>query len=225
MPMKYDDIVVIVPAYNAESTIRELINEIIRNGFDREDIVIINDGSRDHTAQIAREQKVILCAHEKNLGKGMALRSGIDRARSMNKKKVITMDADGQHDPEEIKVFMAHKNDYDLIIGQRIDRMNMPVLRRLVNRTTSLVVSLLCGHFIPDVQCGFRMIDLQIFNRIKLVTANYQTESELVIKAVRQGFRVGTVSVATRYNNEKSYIRPFVDTVRFVKMAVRSLWV
>ena len=223
--MKFNDFAVIIPAYNAGDTLRELIDQLSKIGFERKDIVIINDGSRDRTRQIAIEEKVTLYEHEENMGKGMALRSGIKIARGMNKKRIITLDADGQHDPDEIDRFMAHIDEYDLIIGERADRLNMPVLRRLVNRTTSLVVSLLSGKHIPDVQCGFRMIALHLFKYLTLRTRNYQTESELIIKAVRKGLRIGSVSVSTHYKNEKSHIKPFIDTIRFVIMAMRFLWV
>ncbi len=223
--MKYDDIAVIIPAYNAESTIRELIDELIVIGIKKEDIVIVNDGSSDRTAQIAREKNVILCSHERNKGKGTALRSGIAVVQNMNKRKILTIDADGQHDPHEIKIFVEHMDKNDVLIGERTKRTNMPGLRRLVNRTTSLVVSLLSGQYVPDAQCGFRMIDLQIFTRIRLATGHYETESEFVIKAARQGYRIGSVRVSTLYRNEKSYIQPLIDTLRFIKMAMRSLWV
>ncbi len=222
--MRDDEIAVIIPAYNAEGTIRDLIRQLVEVGFERRDIVVVNDGSLDLTGSIARGEEVTVCDHEGNLGKGMALRNGIERARRMNKRRVVTIDADGQHNPREIKAFMIKKNDYDLIVGQRVDRINMPGLRKLVNRTTSLIVSLLSGQRIPDAQCGFRMIDIRIFDRIELVTANYQTESELVVKAARRGFRIGSVGITTRYDNEKSYIRPFLDTIRFIGMAVRFLW-
>jgi hypothetical protein len=82
----------------------------------------------------------------------------------------------------------------------------------------------LSGIRTTDVQCGFRYLDLKIFDKVDLKTNNYQTESEMVIKAARHNYRVGFVPVTTIYGDEKSYINPLIDTARFVKMAVRFLW-
>jgi len=159
------------------------------------------------------------------MGKGMALRHGFDMARTKNLKKIFTLDADGQHWVMEIDNFLKVANDYDLIIGTRSYKLTrMPFLRKLVNRTTSLVASLLSKKYIPDVQCGFRYIDLKIFKRIKLETKNFQTESELVIKVVKMGYRVGFVPITTIYRAERSYINPLIDTIRFITLTGRFLW-
>jgi hypothetical protein len=100
----------------------------------------------------------------------------------------------------------------------------MPFLRRLVNRTTSLVISLFADAYVPDVQCGFRYVSLGMLDHITLRTNHYQTESEMIFKAVRTGYRIGFFPVATVYGSETSYIRPFIDTVRFICMAAGFLW-
>ncbi len=215
-----------IPAYNAERSIRRIIEELIAAGFERSNIILVDDGSKDRTATIGRELKVNVLVNEKNMGKGFSLNRGFQEAKSKGFKKVFTLDADGQHRVADIKKFLKIKDRYDLIIGMRLQNSpDMPFIRWLVNRVTSLVISLLSKKYIPDVQSGFRLLDLKIFNRITLKTKNFQTESELVYKAVKNGYRVGFVPIITLYDSEKSYIMPVIDTIRFINMAIRFLWV
>lgn len=215
---------VVIPAFNAGKTIGDLIRELIIYGFRKDNIIVVDDGSKDNTNEIVTNFGLKVVNHRKNKGKGAALKDGFYTAKTKNLKEVFTLDADGQHKVSEIRRFIGLKGSYDLIIGVRDDLLRMPLLRRLVNRTTSLVVSLITKKYVPDVQCGFRYVNLEMFDIIKLKTNNYETESEMVIKAIRNKYRLGFVQITTVYNKEKSYIDPFVDTIRFIKMALESLW-
>ncbi|UCG29569.1 MAG: glycosyltransferase family 2 protein [candidate division WOR-3 bacterium] len=215
----------VIPAYNAEKTIVSVIDDLVDYGFRRDNVIVVNDGSSDRTGEIVNRQGVILLNHEKNLGKGAALRNGFENARKRNIKKVVVVDADAQHRVSEIDAFMELNGRHDVIIGARKDiTKSMPLDRLLTNRTVNLVVSLLSGVRTTDVQCGFRYVDLKIFDEIELKTNRYQIESEMVIKAARKKFKIGFVPVSTIYGSEKSHINPLVDTVRFINMAVRFLW-
>ena len=223
--MDLREIGVVIPAYNAEKTIAGVIEEIIKYGFENDNIIVVNDGSADRTEDEVKKQGVTLIGHEENMGKGAALRDGFAVAGQKKLKKVFVIDADGQHDVSEVARFLKLNGHYDIIIGKRKDILSaMPLDRLLTNRTVNLVVSLLSGVRTTDVQCGFRYIDLKIFDKVQLKTNNYQTESEMMIKAVRQNYTVGFVPITTIYGNEKSYINPLVDTIRFISMAVRFLW-
>ena len=223
--MDLREIGVVIPAYNAGKTICLLLEDLTDHGFDKENIIVVDDGSRDNTTKIVREYGVNVIRYEKNTGKGWALRLGFNEARARYFKKVFTLDADGQHRISEMNRFLQFKNHYDLIIGtRRINLTQMPPLRYMVNRTTSLVISLFSKKYVPDVQSGYRLIDLKVFEKIKLVTNNFQTESELDFKTARNGFNIGFVPITALYNSEKSYISPIIDTLRFIGMAVRFLW-
>ncbi|MBN2621620.1 glycosyltransferase family 2 protein [candidate division WOR-3 bacterium] len=215
---------VVVPAYNAEATIRDVVDALCSIGFAKDHIIVVNDGSRDRTEDVVRTCGVVSLSHVHNVGKGAALKTGFDYARKHSFTGVITLDADKQHSVQDILVFLKHRNECDIVLGTRYDMRAMPWLRRLVNRTTSLVISILARSYVPDVQCGLRYIATRVLEHIELRTNRYQTESELVCKALRRGFPVGFVPVTTAYNKERSYINPFVDTVRFIFMAVRFLW-
>jgi glycosyltransferase involved in cell wall biosynthesis len=219
------EIGVVIPAYNAETTIAGIIGELIRFGFEKDSIIVVNDGSTDRTGETVKIHGVTLVNHEKNMGKGAAMRDGFGAAAEMHLKKVIIIDADAQHQVSEAAEFLKLNGRYDIVIGERTDVLSiMPLDRMLTNRTVNLVVSLLCGVRTTDVQCGFRYVDLKIFDEVSLATNNYQTESEMVIKAARRGYKVGFVPITTIYGKQKSYINPLVDTIRFINMAVRSLW-
>jgi glycosyltransferase involved in cell wall biosynthesis len=223
--MVMDDIGVVIPAYNVAKTIGNLIEELIDYGFNRENIIVVDDGSKDGTNKVVSDLRVCGVRHPQNMGKGFTLRHGFNIARKKNLKKILTLDADGQHRTAEVKNFMKLVDNCDLIIGtRRYELAQMPFLRKIVNRTVSLVVSLLSKKYIPDAQCGFRYLDLKIFDKVKLETKNFQVESEMVVKAIQNRYRVGFVPVTTLYNSEKSYINPVVDTIRFINMAVRFLW-
>jgi glycosyltransferase involved in cell wall biosynthesis len=215
---------VVIPAYNAEKTIGHLIRELIDHGFLRDNIVVVNDGSKDKTLEVANSTGVRVVHHERNRGKGAALRQGFEVARQKHFNRVVTLDADGQHRVSEIDSLLRDKNYYDIIIGVRQNNATMPLLRRGVNRIVSLIVSLLTRQCVCDVQSGFRCINMNIFDRITLKTNNYQTESELVVKALRHGYTIGFVPISTVYDTEKSYINPVVDTARFLRMVVELLW-
>ena len=222
--MELDDIGVVIPAYNVEKTISPLVRQIEDFGFRKENIIVVDDGSTDGTAVRVQQSGATVVRHDTNKGKGAALKTGFSVARARKLSGVVTLDADGQHRVSEIARFLEKKADYDMIIGYRHAVQRMPAIRKLTNKTTSLVVSLLSRQYVPDAQCGFRYIDLKIFNNVVLKTDNYQTESEAVVKSIRYKFRIGSVPISTVYDNEQSHIRPFIDTVRFINMAVRFFW-
>jgi glycosyltransferase involved in cell wall biosynthesis len=216
---------IVIPAYNAEKTVGTLVRELVEYGFKKENVLVVDDGSLDRTAETAARAGAEVIKNSKNMGKGFALRRGFERAEEKRLDRVITLDADGQHQVSEITGFLKNGRDYDLLIGKRVfEHERMPLLRDLVNRTTSLVISLLGRDYVPDVQSGYRLVDLKVLRKFRLTTNNFQTEAELVCKAARSGFRIGSVPITAVYDGERSYIRPMIDTIRFVNMAVRFLW-
>ncbi|MGQ9534250.1 MAG: glycosyltransferase family 2 protein [bacterium] len=223
--MQMNGLGVVIPAYNAEKTIGNIVKELIDFGFEAKKIIVIDDGSQDKTSIVVSKYGTEVIRNNRNMGKGAALNKGFDKAIAMGLKRVITLDADGQHQVKDTKNFIRVAEHYDLVIGMRLKNSpDMPFLRRIVNRITSLVISILSNNYIPDVQSGFRLINLEIFKKIVLKTKNFQTESELVFRAIKYHYSVGYVPITTLYNSERSYIKPFIDTLRFINMAVKFLW-
>ncbi len=223
--MLVNSIGVVIPAYNAEKTIGTIIEQLINYGFKPKNIIVVDDGSKDNTYSIAMHYDIELIRNHNNMGKGAALDNGFNKAMSLGLKKVFTLDADGQHQVSDFKNFISAGENFDIVIGKRLENSpEMPFIRRIVNRVTSLVISLLGNCYIPDVQSGYRLINLGIFKKVRLKTRHFQTESELVLKAIKNKYRIAFVPITTAYNSERSYIMPLIDTIRFINMAIRFLW-
>jgi len=226
-------VAIVIPAYNEEENIGALLDALERCDLEwnkeevrPQDVIVVDDGSTDKTGEIA-SRKAILLKHEHNLGKGYAHRTGFKYAVANGYDYVITIDGDNQHNPEEIPIFIKEitKNERDIIIGTRkFSLNNMPLIRVLTNILTSFVVSLLSHKRVKDSQSGYRAISTKVLQEINLATGNFQTESELLIKAARIGYRIGSVPICTIYSEEKSKINPFIDTVRFIILSFKGIW-
>jgi glycosyltransferase involved in cell wall biosynthesis len=216
---------VIIPAYSAAGTLNLLLARLLAFA-PKHDIIVIDDGSSDGTAEAAKLSGVEFIIHPYNKGKGAALRSGFELALRKGYEAVITIDADGQHDPAFIPNFidLIDTGHWDIIVGSRKnDFGKMSFARYLSNSITTTVVSILAGQRIQDSQSGYRIIRASVLKSVKLDTTRYQMESELLIKAGRQGFKIGHLDI-TNIPGGPSHISHFKDTMRFVKMAVQTLW-
>jgi glycosyltransferase involved in cell wall biosynthesis len=218
-------IAVIIPAYNAGTTITELIERTSRF-VGREDIVVIDDGSCDQTLKMAGRTGAVILRHETNKGKGEALKTGFAYVRNRDYQAVITLDADLQHDPESIRGFIRKvNNSTGIIIGTRKrNPKTMPFARWLSNNLTSAIVSVLAGQTIRDSQSGYRLISTRVLRAVRLDSKRYDLESEILIKARRKGFEIAQAPIATIYAGGGSSIKPLVDTFRFIRLMWRSFW-
>lgn len=217
-------ICVVIPAYNEEKRIEALVRRI----NDRDlDVMIVDDGSRDNTAELARRAGAITLRHERNRGKGAALVTGFKEALSRGYDAVITMDGDGQHLVEDIPHFISAyaRDNADMFVGDRMHNPhNMPRVRLYTNTFMSWLVSLLARQSIHDTQCGFRLLRRAVLENLNLVTTNYEIESEMLIKAARLGYRIGSVRINSVYQGQKSSIHPFLDTLRFIRYLLVELF-
>jgi glycosyltransferase involved in cell wall biosynthesis len=215
---------VIIPTYNEAKKIGKLVTEIRQQGLG---IVVIDDGSRDNTSEIARNNGATVLRNDINQGKGASLIMGFNYALSNGYDAVITMDGDGQHLPEDIPFFMrlAKYSESGILIGNRMQKTKtMPTIRFLTNKFMSWLLSCLAKQDIPDTQCGFRLIKKEVLEKVALATSKYETESEILIKSSRLGFKIESVPIKTIYGAEKSQINPFIDTLRFIRLMLRELW-
>ena len=214
---------VLIPSYNEARTIGGIVKDVIGLGLKA---YVIDDGSSDDTAAIARKAGAVVVKHETNKGKGASLREGFKHVLKGKFEAAIIIDGDAQHEVISIPDFIkkAQDGNTDLVIGNRmLDTKGMPFIRRATNRFMSWIVSRICGQKIPDTQCGYRLIKRKVLEAVELKSSNFEIESELIIKACRKGFRVGSVPIKTIYNDEKSKINPIVDTLRFMVFMVK-LW-
>ena len=162
---------------------------------------------------------------EKNMGKGEALKVGFRYALEHNCDWVVTMDGDGQHDPDDLVNFLPLVGNYDLLLGNRMeDSASVPLLRRAANLCSSRIVSALCGQRIFDSQTGFRSYKATFLRQVSLDASNYDLETEVIIKAARQGFRIGHCRIKTIYGGEVSRYKNVRDSLRFLRVVMKSLW-
>lgn len=215
---------VIIPAYNENKGISGVVKKIRLLGLDA---VVIDDGSTDSTADIAQSEGAIVLRNLTNLGKGAALRRGFDYALKAGYDAVVTMDGDGQHNPETVRQFLEVENkvDADIVVGNRMrNTENMPLLRIATNRFMSWLISCKTGQHIPDTQCGFRLIRASLLKNITLLSSRYDMESEILIIAAKKGYKIESLPIETIYHGSKSQIHPVLDTLRFIRTYFRLLW-
>jgi len=217
----HDDIAVVIPAYNAGARLEPVLLKLLAL-IPQRNVIVVDDGSTDQTHAVAVASGVEVITHPQNCGKGAALKTGFAHAMTRPQvQAVITLDADGQHDPKHLPEFIRawHASPVDLLIGCRTLRWPaMPFFRVLSNRLTSALVSRRLGRRIPDSQSGYRLHSRRLLEQIKLAAGGYETESELLLKAVRAQMQLGFIPIATIYSGETSHIRGRRDTWRFIKM-------
>ncbi len=207
----------LLPAYNESRTIGQIIQEA--SEFIGE-IVVIDDGSSDETAGIASASGIVCL--------GNALKKGFAYVVEHGYELVFTMDSDGQHAPADIPRFLEHFHSThpDILIGARDTenlQTSMPFHRRVNNRFVPYVGSRLCGQWVPDFQSGYRLIHTNVLRHVHLETARYETESELVIKAGKLGFRIESLPIQTHYGGEVSHIKLLREMWLFTRLLIRSL--
>jgi len=215
---------IIIPAYNAETTLPQLINKI-NEIVQSIQIIVINDGSYDSTGKIAN---VLVVNHNRNQGKGEAIKTGFRTASDKGYTYAIFLDADLQHDPTKIPDFIKTQceTNADLVVGKRdFNLKNMPFFRYLSNTWTSGLITIRTGRKISDSQCGFRLVKLDSVNINDFVYTGFQFESEFVIKYLLNDKIVAEVEIPTIYASEKSSINHIPDTLKFIKLYFNSfLW-
>lgn len=210
-------ILVVVPAHNESATIKDVVSRLVKHNLP---VLVVDDGSTDHTGREARQPGAEVIVNPKNSGKGATLLKGFRYALDKGFDAVITMDADGQHLPEDIPSFIqaAHTQRSGIIIGNRMkDTRTMPFVRILTNKFMSWILSMLTQQPIPDTQCGFRLIKREVLEGINLSTRKFELESEILLEAAYAGFSIHSVSIQTIYVHDRSHIRPFRDSFRFIK--------
>lgn len=214
------NIAVIIPAHNEAKAIGPLVSCVRGLGYD---VIVVDDGSLDGTGAVAACAGAVVLRTGQKSGKGNTLRLGFDHALKKGYAAVVAMDGDGQHAPSDIHLFVAcfQKTGAPLVNGNRMrDPGGMPFVRRMTNAFMSRVISLICGQQIKDTQCGFRLVSAEVLKSVTLECSDFEIETELLVKAARQGFKIASIDIQSIYRDEKSKIRPLRDTLRFIRYII-----
>ncbi len=216
-----------IPAYDAQGSVGQVAGKAI--GYLPE-VLVINDGSSDDTAAEASGAGAKVISHPQNMGKGAALKTGFDYALENGYDAVLTLDADGQHDPDEIpKLLAAASPDVGIVIGARLsEKDKIPPARYWANMVGVKCISWRARNRLLDSQSGFRIYSAELLRVMKVRANGFEAESEMLMRAGRMGFTIKSVPVRTIYNEEalrKSHFRTVPDTYHICIMFLRSfLW-
>lgn len=207
----------VVPCLNEQAAVGPLVSELRQH---LEHVLVVDDGSTDRTAEIAREAGGQVLRHDHTQGKGAALRGGWTEASRRGFAWALSLDGDGQHSPQDILQFFkcADQTGAALVVGNRMnDPAAMPWLRRRVNLWMSRRISKLAGVILPDTQCGFRLMRLDAWSALTVSAEHFEIESDVLVAFLAAGHRVEFVPIQTIYKSEHSKIHLLSDTVRWFK--------
>ncbi len=209
-------VLALIPAYNEAAHIGEVVTGVQAHL----PVLVVDDGSTDDTATRAEEAGADVLRQVPNQGKGIALRVGFHWALDEGYTAVLTLDADGQHDPAEIPKFLHvyATRHTDLIIGAR-DFRHMPLIRRLSNTVGRWTFSWAMGQPIRDNQSGYRLISRRLLEALLTSSeTGFEFEVEMIVICIQQSFSLDWVPIRTIYAGEGSHIQPWHHTVNFLRM-------
>ncbi|AFK23044.1 glycosyltransferase family 2 protein [Pyrococcus sp. ST04] len=193
---------IVMPAYNEEKTIGQVLDSLL-TVFPKENIIVVNDGSKDNTEKIAREKGVHVLTHLINRGLGGALGTGITYALILGAQIIVTFDADGQHLLEDaLKVIKpVVEGKADLAIGSRFkgDISGMPLTKRIGNIGLNVITALFAKKYITDTQSGLRAFSRECAKKIKITCDRYAVSSEIIIEASRNKCKVTEIPIKAIY--------------------------
>lgn len=212
--------VAIIPAYNEERNIADVITST-KNYVDS--IVVVDDGSADLTSEVANSSGAdLVLRHIVNMGKGLAMNTGIEAASKIGADVVVFIDADGQHNPSDITCLVKKlkENDYDLVTGVRSFNKDMPLVFRFGNKFLVGAFNFLFGTKISDLSNGYRAIKMNSHHSLKWNSSGYAVETEMLANAARNKLRIGELPIETRYLDEYKGTTVFDGIKIFLNMLV-----
>jgi glycosyltransferase involved in cell wall biosynthesis len=229
-PLDNLKILIVIPTFNNKSTLRRVVEEALALGLP---VLVVNDGSTDGAMDSIANLPVQRIDFRQNNGKGAAIRAAAQWADEQGCTHIITMDADGQHDPGDLSRFVATIQQYpmSLIIGVRDFGMtNTPGSSVFGRKFSNFWIRISCGMQVQDSQSGFRAYPLELFRHVYPRARRYNFEMEILVRAIWAGMAVEQIGINVHYTTETmraSHFRPFVDNARisltFSRLVTRNL--
>ena len=218
-------VVTVIPAYNEARTLRAVVVGVLRHC---PQVIVIDDGSTDSTAASVADLPITLVRNPRNLGKAASLWAGMRAALRHGASAVITLDADGQHRPEDIPRFlaMAQAHPREIITGSRLaEKAAFPRKRYIANKIANFWISWAAGYAVDDSQCGFRLYPAGLLRRLDLRSEGFVLESEILIQGAQRGCLSLFLPIPALYagNARPSHFRAVKDIALITRMVARSL--
>jgi len=198
------NIVAILPAYNEEGKIAKVLVKTLKHVSK---VIVVDDGSNDYTAEIAERMGAIVYRHGERLGKGEALKTGFEIAKKLGADIIVTLDADGQHDPDEIPLVIEPimKGEADIVIGSRtLSNSKIPTIRKIGNDVLNKVTNIASGLKLTDTQSGFRAFTRKAIEMIEVKDHGMGVESQILIDAADKKLRIKEVPISVKYGKDTS---------------------
>jgi glycosyltransferase involved in cell wall biosynthesis len=215
---KSTDVTVLLPAYNEEQSIGNTIREILQLHPDFE-ILVIDDGSTDQTKEEAVKAGANVWSHPHNIGNGAAIKTGL---RYASGERILLMDADGQHRPEDIARLLEHKEEYDMVVGARSKGSRTSWHRDLANFIYNLLASYITKFNVEDLTSGFRLVkNDRVSKFIYLLPNTFSYPTTITMAYLRSGLSIKYVPIQTLARQGKSKIKLFQDGIRFFLIITR----
>lgn len=195
-----DTTFIVMPAFNEAPAIQEAIREVVESGFRH--VIVVDDGSDDDTYERARAMPgVVALRHSLNRGKGAAVRTGIEAAKLLGAETVVTMDADGQHNPREIAAMLELiEQAYDVVLGSRLKNpKGMPLHKIAANLVGNCATWVLYGLWVTDSQSGLRAYSRRAIDQIDTRTDRYEYDTEVIREIKRHGLKFTEFPIEVRY--------------------------
>lgn len=210
---------VILPVFNEAEVIGNLILKI-KDHYPDYEVIVINDGSSDNSAQLAEKAGAIVYSHPYNIGNGAAIKSGI---RAASGDVLVLMDGDGQHDPADIAALLKHMPEYDMVVGARTMKAHASLGRALGNNLYNWLASYVAKFYIKDLTSGFRAIKSKIAkNFLNLIPNTYSYPTTLTLTVLRSGWAVKYIPIEIKGRKTgKSSIKLYKDGIRFLMIIIK----
>jgi glycosyltransferase involved in cell wall biosynthesis len=227
MQKDYDKkIIACLPALNEEKTIANIIKRL-KNYVD--DVIVCDDGSHDMTSSVAKDSGAVLIRNSKNMGKGASFDLLFKKAKKMNADIVVTLDADGQHDPDDVPKLIKPilKDDFDLVIGSRfLSNNNIPKHKMIGNYVLNLLTNLFAGSKFTDTQSGFRAYSKRALEFIRIKEKDIGVDSQIIMDAAKMRLKIKEVPIRVYYDDlDTSTYNPIMHTLKVIKSLIKHKFI
>src|SRR3989344_2937167 len=191
----------VIAAFNEEKNISEVLVGVKKH-LPKDHIIVVDDGSSDNTSDVALEEGVYVLRNIINLGKGSALKTGCDFALKHDADIIVVLDADNQHDPDDIPRFLEKIKEFDVVFGYRSFNKNMPFVFRIGNMIIKYATKVLYGIDLKDSQCGYRAYTTNAYKKVRWTVPDYSLESEVIANVCKYKLKYVEIPIETIYNDK-----------------------